>query len=319
MVKSDFPATVVAGETLTYTLVVANSGPSVAADVRVIDTLPDEVTLVTATPPQDSGPNPLIWFLGEMNVGEIRTFTVVVTVNPDVTGTISNTVSITTSSPDSNPDNNTDTEPTDVIAIADVSITKDAEPDPVAVVGENLTYTLTVYNAGPSDAQNVLVEDTLPAEVTFISTDVPLASEPNPLVWDLGTLGAGETRVIQVFVNINSDTTGTFSNDVVVGSTTLDPNPDNNDDFEDTLVETLADLAIVKTATPSPVQGGDILTYELVVTNNGPSDAQSVVVSDTLPAGVLFQTAVPGQDSGPNPLVWNLGVPAAGRCHNHYG
>ena len=56
-----------------------------------------------------------------------------------------------------------------------------------------------------------------------------------------------------------------------------------------------ADLALTKTATPSPVIAGTNLTYDLSVTNNGPSTAKNVVIKDVLPAGVtIVSVSAPG-------------------------
>ena len=52
--------------------------------------------------------------------------------------------------------------------MADLAVTKTGLPDPV-LVGSNLTYTVTVTNNGPNNASNVMVTDTLPANVTFVS------------------------------------------------------------------------------------------------------------------------------------------------------
>jgi serine protease len=52
---------------------------------------------------------------------------------------------------------------------ADLSITKSDSPDP-ATVGQALTYSLAVSNAGPDGASGVTVADTLPASVTFVSS-----------------------------------------------------------------------------------------------------------------------------------------------------
>ncbi|KAG1647456.1 hypothetical protein GQR58_030580 [Nymphon striatum] len=57
-----------------------------------------------------------------------------------------------------------------------------------------------------------------------------------------------------------------------------------------------ADLAIVKTVSnPGPVPAGTVLTYTLVITNNGPNEAVGVEVEDLLPSGLTYM-ALPGQD-----------------------
>ncbi|MBI3459898.1 DUF11 domain-containing protein, partial [Candidatus Acetothermia bacterium] len=59
----------------------------------------------------------------------------------------------------------------------------------------------------------------------------------------------------------------------------------------------LTDLAVTKTDSPDPVIAGNNLTYTLTVTNNGPDNAGGVTVTDTLPGGVTFISAVPSQGS----------------------
>lgn len=49
-----------------------------------------------------------------------------------------------------------------------------------------------------------------------------------------------------------------------------------------------ADLSITKSDSPDPVTTGSDVTYTITVTNNGPGSAQSVVVTDNLPAAVTF-------------------------------
>ena len=63
------------------------------------------------------------------------------------------------------PDNNTDTVTTDVTASADLSVVKTASPESAAP-GQYLTYTIAVSNAGPSAASDVLLSDTVPADLT---------------------------------------------------------------------------------------------------------------------------------------------------------
>jgi len=118
---------------------------------------------------------------------------------------------------------------------ADLSISKSADIDPI-VAGNTLTYTTTVNNAGPDDAQNVVVTDTLPAGVTFVSTS-GCAEDPNGVPpCSLGTITAGGSAQYTVTVTVDSGTSGTITNQVAVTTTTEDPNSGNNAITEDTTV-----------------------------------------------------------------------------------
>ena len=55
-----------------------------------------------------------------------------------------------------------------------------------------------------------------------------------------------------------------------------------------------ADLAVTKTDSPDPLPLGSDVTYIITVTNNGPTDASEVVLTDTLPDGATFVSAEPG-------------------------
>ncbi|MFB3044425.1 MAG: DUF11 domain-containing protein, partial [Acidimicrobiia bacterium] len=84
--------------------------------------------------------------------------------------------------------------------------------------GNNLTYTVTVSNAGPSDAVNVVVTDTLPAGVTFVST-TGCAEDPNGVpTCILGTIAAGASAMYTITVTVDSSTTGTLTNSATVAS-----------------------------------------------------------------------------------------------------
>src|SRR5262249_2429465 len=72
---------------------------------------------------------------------------------------------------------------------------------------------------------------------------------------------------------------------------------------------TSANLSIVKTASPNPATVGATLTYRMIVTNVGPSPASNVTLSDPLPAGLTFVSAVSTQGtcSGSPTVTCNLG------------
>ena len=171
----------IAGESGLYELQVLNFGPSDAgAAVRITDTLPDGLTFssVTSTsgawgcstagqvltcirgggsPRRCPGPAPN---------PETLTLMVAIAANLPV-GAIANTATITSPTPDPVPDNNTDGDLTGTDTLADLSIVKTVEPDPVTA-GEQVTYTLQVANGGPSVARQLItVTDVLPAGLSW--------------------------------------------------------------------------------------------------------------------------------------------------------
>ena len=78
------------------------------------------------------------------------------------------------------------------------------------------------------------------------------------------------------------------------------------------MVQPKTDLSIVKLDSPDPVIAGEDLTYTITVTNNGPSDASGVVVTDTLLAGVTFKSATGGATHDSGIVTWNAGSLAGG-------
>jgi len=300
VIKSDDPDPVVAGETLTYTLYVSNEGPSPVTGVVVTDTLPAGVTFTGLTTTQGSGSHEegtVTVLLGSMESGGTATITIAVAVLPSTTGPLLNQAVVTGDNFDPIPENNADDEPTDVVRQIDLAIEKTDTPDPV-IAGQSLTYTLLVTNHGPSDATGVMVEDTLPAGVTYVSatpSQGTSAAANGTVTVDLGDLAAGAQATITIAVDVEPSARGTLVNTADVSGNEPEINLENNQDQVTTTIHTLIDLAIDKTGTPDPVVAGQTLTYVLLVTNLGPSNATGVTVVDTLPGGVVFVSGTASQ------------------------
>jgi uncharacterized repeat protein (TIGR01451 family) len=191
---------------------------------------------------------------------------------------------------------------------ADVSITKTASPSPVTA-GNQLTYTITTRNAGPSTAVGVTVTDTLPAGTSYVSgvnangQTICTQVLAGTVVCALGTLAPGGSATVFLTVQVASSVpNGTVLHNVVsVRSDTSDPAPGNNTSSADTTVQTRADLWLDKQATLRSGNPSPTVVYTLVVHNNpgcetdaqsstspncgtgGPSDAKNITVTDTLP------------------------------------
>src|SRR5205823_270274 len=217
--------------------------------------------------------------------------------------------------------NNSSTDTTHVIARADLSIAKSNTPDPVTA-GQSLTYTIVVTNNGPSDAQNVQVTDALPSQLTgatYCDTTGCTPSAPWTGSDSLGTIVAGGSRTITIQATIKANTPdgSSFDNTASVSSPTTDPGPSANSSTDTTHVIARADLSITKSHTPEPVTAGAAITYTIVVTNNGASDAQSASLTDAMPSQTIGATYCIGSSCNPSTgSPWtgslSLGTLAAG-------
>lgn len=285
--KVDAADPVIAESSITYTITVDNAGPATATNVVVTDTLPAGVTLVSTSGCTEDPTGVPTCSLGDIAASGSASYAVTVSVDAGTTGTITNSASVTSDTNDPNTGNNMASEDTTVIAEADLSITKTDSVDPV-IAGTSLTYTITVNNAGPSTATNVVVTDNLPAGVTLVSTSGCTEDPMGTPSCSLGDIVSGGNASYTVTVDVNADFTGTLSNTASVVSDVTDPVTGNNSATETTVVNAEADLSITKVDSADPVIAGDQFTYTITVNNAGPSDATNVVVTDNLPADVTL-------------------------------
>ncbi len=313
--KSASPSPVQAGGLLTYTIAWSVSGNEPAFGVTVSDTVPLSTTYVACAGGLscDESGGLVTWSLGDQYPPASGVVTLIVRVDSTVpTGTVLyNAVAIT----DTSGITDTDEITTPVEARADLAVVKADDPDPV-IVGTLLTYTLSVTNYGPSDAQNVVATDILPPEVAFVSADPAQSAGPNPLVWNLGDLAVGESLRLTVTVRVLVTTTGVFTNAVTVGSDTPDDNPANNTDDEPT-TPLVPGLELTKDVAPGQAVRSMPFTYTIRITNTGQVTFDPLVLTDTLPADFHYVVGS-GNPSDPDiiaepTLVWqNLGPLAPG-------
>ncbi|WP_328331596.1 hypothetical protein OHA70_11840 [Kribbella sp. NBC_00382] len=294
------PATVVAGNELSYTLTVRNSGPSDAVGAVVTDTLPAGTTYVRGSSsageclqdPSVSEPV-VICPAGRLRPGAELIVTVLTKVDPAIApGKLANAATVSSQTPDPNDANNRDTAETVVTAEADLSISKSVKPDPLIAGGDGL-YTLTVHNAGPSSAQAVTVTDTLPAGVSVLEATSADGDCTTAVSCTLGAMSPGADAVVQIRVRVDSKQTAPITNAAGVTSTTPDPNESDNTSTITTQVDQAADVEVIKTSDEKSATAGGGVTYRLTVVNHGPSDATSVVLTDTLPAGLTVLKVEP--------------------------
>lgn len=309
--KTAAPGTVYVGNPLTYTLVVTNHGPANATGVIVTDTLPTPVTFGSASAGCVLSSRRVICSIGALSSGSSRTITITVTPGVAAVGIITNTAVVAGAQPDSDPADNVANAATTVQPKADLVIDKTDGPDPLTM-GDSLIYVLTVVNNGPSTATNVVVTDTLPAGSTVNSTSPGCTQAGGVVTCPAGTLPTGAILSILIETTPSPAAAGLITNTASVTASEYDPSTANNTASASTTVIPVANLAVSKTATPNPGQSGSPLIYRVVVTNTGPSHAPGVVLTDTLPAGVTFNSASPGCTQAGGVVTCALGQLATG-------
>jgi uncharacterized repeat protein (TIGR01451 family) len=225
-------------------------------------------------------------------------------------GTIFPNTATISASNDPNPENDSSTASVTVSSV-DISITKSGPATVTA--GNSMNYTITVANAGPDAASNVVWSDPLPPGTTFVSLvqdTGPPATCGSPTPGASGTVSCG-------IVILASGTSAQFTLTVLVGNVvsitntasattdSFDTNTANNSSSVKTTVTPVADLAVTKTDAPDPVLAGSNITYTITLTNNGPSDASSLSLTDAVPANTTFVSFTA-------PAGWATTTPPAG-------
>jgi uncharacterized repeat protein (TIGR01451 family) len=216
-----------------YTVTVRNNGPSAATGVVLTDTLPIRMIYQLSDPPVCSGSSgaPVICNLDDISSGEETQ--VVIRVYPRDPGIFTNRVVVAANEPDPNLTNNTATEET-MVQPADLSVTKSDSPDPV-LEGAPLEYTLTVENAGPNPATNVVLVDRLPSGVIFQSSipEAPCSHASGVVTCNLGNLPNLSSTSVRIIVE--PTVTGPIVNTAEVTADQPDPDTTDNEVTEATV------------------------------------------------------------------------------------
>jgi uncharacterized repeat protein (TIGR01451 family) len=169
---------------------------------------------------------------------------------------------------------------------AALEIFKDTDRNPANYnVGENVVYTITVENEGPDLATGVVVTDTLPAGLTFVSATNGGVWDANTrtITWNVGSLTNLFTATVTATV------TSDAAAKTLVNTATAD-----SDQIVDPISTTAsiyvpsADLVLTKTVDKTQPTVKDTVIFTLIMNNNGPDAAVNVTVNDKLPAGLTY-------------------------------
>jgi len=252
----------------------------VLADVVVTENLPENFKFTRANPTAKKDGNKLAWTiesLGPKDSEEIKVFGTATD-----TGCLIHCATVTYTIP----------------ACANVKVVqaklqlKKTAPSEVLLC-DPIPVKFVVTNSGSGSAQNVKIEDTLPAGLRT-------AEGRSKLVFNAGTLATGQSR--QFSATLKASKTGKYVNKAVASSAA-----GLKAESQTTTVVRQPVLTITKTG-PKRQYLGRSVTYEITVTNKGDAPAAKTVVEDTIPQGVTSIRATTGGKSVGSKVIWELGT-----------
>jgi uncharacterized repeat protein (TIGR01451 family) len=196
---------------------------------------------------------------------------------------------------------------------ADMALGMTALPN-VVIAQNNLTYSIGVTNFGPSVATNVTVTHLLPTNAILVRVSASqgtYSQQGSAVSFSLGPMAARGTAAITVVVQPNNAPTNyTVFSTATVSSEQPDFNPDNNSAITQTQVTpATADLAVGIAAEPNRVLNGATLRYTVSLTNNGPSRATAITVTNAMPFSAPIQSVSVSKGTTRtlgNVILWSL-------------
>jgi uncharacterized repeat protein (TIGR01451 family) len=324
---TDGVTTAVPGASDTYTITVINNGPSTVSSFTLTDPLPVGASSASFGSPSQGSYNPVsgLWSGLSLASGQNVSITFTATISPSATGTITNTATVAPSAgvTDANPGNNSASDTDTLTPQADLAITK-TDGVLAAVPGAPDTYTITVSNSGLSAVTGASVFDALPAGVTGAtwtqtgSTGGGSVSGPTSGVGALAAivnLPVNATVTFSFTPTIDASATGSLANTATVTppAGTTDPSPGNNSFTDTDNLTPRADLSTTNSDGVTNFVPGGSTTYNIVVSNAGPSTAVNSTVTDLFSSAIaaVNWTAVvtPGSSVGSTSGLGNIFTP----------
>lgn len=347
---ADNSGTLTPGDQIVFTLTLTNAGPNDAQAVSVLvkDQLPTGYVYVSDDASINGGsysPGSGLWTLSSVGVlPPSNTAVLHITALVNAGGDYTNVAEVWSSGshdPDSTPGNEAPGEDDRAVVtppvepVSDLSLgktmalTSDLDGNGILSIGDRVTFTLTIGNAGPNAATNVHVADLLPAGYTYFSS---LASQgmytSGTGGWNLGTLNVLATATLQIVATVvgNQPISAYTNYAQVSASGNFDPDStpgDNSTNQDDDALFTpqIADLSLTKTVAFAP--GGDLdangtpsfgdqIVFTVTVSNAGPDFATGVQVKDQLPTGYIYDDDDGAGAYDPLTGVWLVGALAPG-------
>ena len=278
-----------AGGIAAFVMTVTNAGPDAATNLHIVDTVGGNLTLTGVTCIASAGsacPAALgpVMDVPALPARGVLTFTITAVVAAGNNGVITNALSAT---PDNDPDRSDNTAVAVGSAYAyNIGVTASGPTDPVAG-GATALFTMVVTNNGPATALDVVVTDTVGANLTLLGigcaasggATCPAVSEATMVV---PSIPAGGVLTLTVSATVSAGANGTVTN--VLSAVGMADSRAADNAASATAIAVSADLGVSQTG-PATIGAGTSAVFTAVIANPGPGPATNLTVTETLTAG----------------------------------
>jgi uncharacterized repeat protein (TIGR01451 family) len=294
---------------ITYTIEYKNTGTGVAGHVWINDTIPADTTYVSSNPTYTSVSGAVYtWYFKDVKTGTyIISLKVRVKVGTADKLLLTNKVTLDYTDQNSNQPyaQQSDTAFVTVTApIMDISKVADvtnADPDDI------ITYTIKYENTGTGVAGHVWINDTIPADTTYVSSSPNYTSvSGDTFTWHFTSVKTGVYYItLEVKVDVSTSDKTILINYVTLDYTDTNSNgyPQKNDSAK--VLVTSPVLHIEKDPDVTTADPGDVITYTIEYSNNGSGNSAIIYINDTIPSSTVYVSSTPAYTSvSGNTYTW---------------
>ncbi|MDA1568404.1 DUF11 domain-containing protein, partial [Bacillus cereus] len=297
------------GETLTYSIALANIGNIAATNVIYTDPIPSGTTFipgsVTVNGVTQAGANPANGIqIGSIAANSTTTisFQVLVPSIPQTNPILNSGTTTYQYIPVPNQPAVSGTDTTNIVSTqvnnATVTMTKAVDKN-FADIGDTLTYTVSFTGTGNTNANNVIFTDVIPTGTTFVLNSLTIDGTTqvgaNPATGvNIGSITSGTTKNVAFQVVINTIPTSNVVSNGSSASYQYTVNPSQSPvtkNISSNLVSTQinnANVTLTKSTNKQFATIGETISYTILITNSGNAAANNVQLTDPLPNGTIL-------------------------------
>ncbi|WP_192349229.1 gliding motility-associated C-terminal domain-containing protein [Algoriphagus sp. Y33] len=164
-----------------------------------------------------------------------------------------------------------------------------AAASPTVFPGGEITYTISVVNTASVPMDDIVVSDVLASQLTFVSASDGGLFDNGTVTWSIPSIPANTSMDLVLTVSVPADiTAGTMISNVAVVTSPDDPDTPKESDPEVVEVVDPLSFTIEKVSNVSEAKIGDVITYTIKVSNVSSLVKEDILVTDTLPVGLMY-------------------------------